>query len=45
MLSLNISDHMDALDAVRPLMFSDIAVCAIERLLAVYCRHVWFEVV
>ena len=36
-------DSMDALEAVRPSMLADITICAVERLLAVCCRHrmVW----
>ena len=35
---LHISDGMDALDALRPSMFADITVSAVERL-TVYCRN------
>ena len=45
-LSLShISDSMDTLEAVRPSMFADITVSAVERLWLFTIDIVWFEVV
>ena len=38
-------DCMDALEAVRPSMFADITVSAVERLWLFAVDIVWFEVV
>ena len=45
-LSLShISDSMDALESVRPSMFADITISAVERLWLFNVDIVWFEVV
>ena len=42
---LHIFDSVDALEAVRPSMFADITVSAVERLWLFTADIVWFEVV
>ena len=42
---LHISDSMDALEAVKPLMFADITVSTVERIRLFTVDIVWFEVV
>ena len=44
-LSSTSSDSMDALEAVRPSMFTAITVSAVERLWLFAVDIVWFEVV
>ena len=42
---LHITDSIDDLEAVRPSMFGDITVSAVERLWLFSADIVWFEVV